>query len=377
MLFNTCNLEGRLMSVFISDMFIKSYRGISSLELKDLASVNIITGDNNSGKTSVLELLKSIENPGDFNVWRTLIRRDNYSIRRGMTYFEGFYDLFNVDSDNKNVAYSISINGVKEDIYMQGKVTEEELLESEINKMLGYVYGRNSNDDDNLQSILKLELDMNINDNKCFSQEIYEGQIQFKSRHQNETNRRNVIYISPTRHADGMVYLNAMLENAELYEQLLEVLKQYDEDIVSINYDNSEKNISGRGVYKILSKAHKKALPLNVYGDGMKKAVLIMSAAIAAKDGVLLIDEFETAIHTSAMEKTFKWIIETCKKLNVQVFLTSHSKEAIEKLLKCSSECIDDIAVYTLSKRENRTAVRRLDGRKAIELQDNMGLELR
>ena len=66
-------------------------------------NVNIITGDNNSGKTSVLELLKSVENPGDFNVWRTSIRRDNYSIRRGLTYFEGFYDLFDVDSDNKKL----------------------------------------------------------------------------------------------------------------------------------------------------------------------------------------------------------------------------------------------------------------------------------
>ena len=80
--------------------------------------------------------------------------------------------------------------------------------------------------------------------------------------------------------------------------------------------------------YKILSKSNKKALPLNVYGDGMKKAILLMSAVIAAKDGILLLDEFETAIHTSAMNKTFKWIIESCKKLNVQVFMTSHSKEA-------------------------------------------------
>lgn len=365
------------MSVFISDMFIKSYRGINSLELRDLAHVNIITGDNNSGKTSVLELLKSVENPGDFNVWRTSIRRDNYNIRRGLTYFEGFYDLFDVDSDNKKLEYSISINGNKQDICMKGRVTEEELLESEISKMQGYVYGRNYRGDDNLQNILKLELDLDINNHNCFHEEIYEGQVQFRPRQHKEDNRKNVIYISPTRHADGMVYLNAMLENAELYEQLLTVLKQYDEDIVSINYDNSEGNMPGRGGYKILSKAHKKALPLNVYGDGMKKAVLIMSAAIAAKDGVLLIDEFETAIHTSAMERTFRWIIETCKRLNVQVFLTSHSKEAIEKLLKCSSECIDDIAVYTLSKRENRTAVRRLDGRRAIELQDNMGLELR
>lgn len=47
----------------------------------------------------------------------------------------------------------------------------------------------------------------------------------------------------------------------------------------------------------------------------MKKAILLMSAVIRAKDGVLLLDEFETAIHTSAMEKTFKWILQTCKKI--------------------------------------------------------------
>ena len=39
------------------------------------------------------------------------------------------------------------------------------------------------------------------------------------------------------------------------------------------------------------------------------------------------------------MNKTFKWIIESCKKLNVQVFMTSHSKEEIDKVLKCSPEC--------------------------------------
>ena len=168
-----------------------------------------------------------------------------------------------------------------------------------------------------------------------------------------------------------------MLDNSNMYEQMLDVLKEYDEDIISINYDNLNSGRPGRGVYKILSKSHQKALPLNMYGDGMKKAVLLMSAAIAAKDGILLIDEFETAIHTSAMDRTFAWVIDMCKRLNVQVFLTSHSKEAIDKLLKCSPENTSSMAVYTLSKRDNRTVVRRLDGKTAIEVQDNMGLELR
>ena len=55
----------------------------------------------------------------------------------------------------------------------------------------------------------------------------------------------------------------------------------------------------------------------------------------------------------------------------------SRAWEAIDKLLKCSEKCLDDMALYTLYKKENMTAVRRMNGRKAIEAQDNMGLELR
>ena len=168
-----------------------------------------------------------------------------------------------------------------------------------------------------------------------------------------------------------------MLDNPELYEEMLTVLREFDEDIVSINYSYDENRGVGRGVYKILTKSLKKALPLNMYGDGMKKAVLLISAVIKAQNGVLLLDEFETAIHTSAMDKVFTWILKSCKKLNVQVFLTSHSKEAIDRILKCAPEIREDMAVYTLYKEETETSVRRLSAEKAIEVQDDMGLELR
>lgn len=35
-----------------------------------------------------------------------------------------------------------------------------------------------------------------------------------------------------------------------------------------------------------------------------KKAILLISAVVSAKNGILLLDEFETAIHTSAMIKS-------------------------------------------------------------------------
>lgn len=51
------------MDNHISDIYIRSFRGINNLELKDIKLINILTGDNNGGKTSVLEIIQSIKNP--------------------------------------------------------------------------------------------------------------------------------------------------------------------------------------------------------------------------------------------------------------------------------------------------------------------------
>lgn len=363
----------------ISDLNIDTYRGIKSLELKNLSTINIITGDNNCGKTSLLEVLKSFSSPADFKVWKTLIRKELNDPRNGLSYYEGFYDLFDINQEDKVIKYNAIYKKEKIQIEMKAQVLEEEILETEYMNKQGISYKRRNDDDlDNVMNVKKMLIDIYVNDCKVSEDSIYEGQLRYivNSKPMN-TDDNNIIYISPARHTTGAMYLNAILDNSEMYEQMLAVLKEYDDDIISINYDNTVIAGSTKGVYKILTKSHKKALPLNVYGDGMKKAVLLMSAVIAAKDGILLIDEFETAIHTSAMNKTFSWIIDMCIKFNVQIFVTSHSKEAIDKLLKCSPKYIDSIAVYTLSKRENGTMVRRLAGDKAIDVQDNMGLELR
>ena len=232
-------------------------------------------------------------------------------------------------------------------------------------------------------TVARLLMEVRQNGKLIGKDQVCDGQNRFyptplsSERSGNKKKEKKIIYISPTRHAEGNVFLSSILNHPELYEDMLKILKEYDKDIISINYDRNENSTLGRGIYKILSRSHEKALPLNVYGDGMKKAVLLMSAVVKAKDGILLLDEFETAIHTSAMDKTFRWILETCIKLNVQVFLTSHSKEAIEKILRCAPDLQNQMAVYTLYKDQRKTTARRLTGEKAIMVQDDMGLELR
>ncbi len=70
---------------------------------------------------------------------------------------------------------------------------------------------------------------------------VYEGQFRFKPdlKHiDSNANQDKIVYITPERHTTGGVYLNAVLNNSDMYEQMLTVLKEYDEDIISINYDN-------------------------------------------------------------------------------------------------------------------------------------------
>ena len=127
--------RGVRMEHHISDINIKSFRGIKNLELKNVNQINILTGDNNNGKTSILEVIQSYQNPADIREWRSLLRRNGQGrMSSDITYYEGFYDLFNINDDEKKIEYSISLNsGENHKVSMSAKESVEEILEKVCN----------------------------------------------------------------------------------------------------------------------------------------------------------------------------------------------------------------------------------------------------
>jgi len=372
------------MMKHINEIGIKSFRGINNLNLTDLAQINIITGDNNCGKTSILEVLESFSQPDDIFMWNSLTRREeSLNSLTGMTLYDGIYDLFNINYDEKRIEYALKSADETWTLIAEASESIEEISEIKYINLSGfYIPEERKRDWENrTREIEKLQFEVFLNGKKILRERIYNAPryaTGIVRRRKGESGfGQNIVYISPIRHATGEVFLSDVLNSPELYEEMLTILKEYDENIISINYDKEKEGSIGRGIYKILSKSHKKALPLNVYGDGMKKAILLMSAVVKAKDGILLLDEFETAIHTSAMERTFKWILETCRKLNVQVFMTSHSIEAISKVLKCCPDMQKNIRMITLVETEGGIKARNVNAIKAIQLMDEYGLELR
>jgi hypothetical protein len=71
-------------------------------------------------------------------------------------------------------------------------------------------------------------------------------------------------------------------------------------------------------------------LPLKSMGDGINRLFHIIVALVNAKDGLLLIDEFENGLHWSVQPKVWDIVFHLSERLNVQVFATTHSRDCIE-----------------------------------------------
>lgn len=83
------------MAIHIESINIGHFRGIHNLAVESLNHINIIAGDNNSGKTSVLEALLLLRNPNDFtNILRLARMRDTNTFFSGTPVYESFINLF-------------------------------------------------------------------------------------------------------------------------------------------------------------------------------------------------------------------------------------------------------------------------------------------
>ena len=54
----------------IREISIKNFRGIADLSLKDLSDVNLFVGENNGGKTSILEALSCLRSGDAYNLFQ-------------------------------------------------------------------------------------------------------------------------------------------------------------------------------------------------------------------------------------------------------------------------------------------------------------------
>lgn len=117
--------------------------------------------------------------------------------------------------------------------------------------------------------------------------------------------------------------------------------------------------------------------PLFSFGDSIKKIFTLGTAMVSAKDGILLVDEIESAIHKNHINKMFDSIIKICKEYNIQLICTTHSLEAIDGIILSLGNQIDLLSCFRIEVYDNKTYYTKFSGDRLKDIRNLLGQDVR
>jgi AAA15 family ATPase/GTPase len=319
----------------MKSLSVRNFKNIGGLDLNGLERVNLFTGKNNTGKSTLLEAIAIFVNDGNTEVITDILNNrgelSNLNLRRlnEEEIFRALSSLFTnneVDfyseegiliSENKNsflririVKYfSKIIKGQDDSInhrqIIVSKYKNIEEIDSEIS--LGLVINENSN-------LIPLS--------RVFKGFPYNRGIGSSSP---KVNFRYVNSSSSNIEENSVLWDNITLTEKENYViQGLRIIEPLIERIAFIGESKRDRS----AVVKM--KGQKQVLSLNSMGDGINRVLSIILSAVNVENGFLLIDEFENGLYHSVQEQLWEIIFELSSVLNFQVFATTHSNDCID-----------------------------------------------
>jgi hypothetical protein len=130
-------------------------------------------------------------------------------------------------------------------------------------------------------------------------------------------------------------------------ERVLDWLRIVDPRILDLDF------IAGRTSTRIalLKIQGQGRIPLSSMGDGLRRMFHIGLAMATASKGILLIDEFENGLHWRVQRELWAALGKAAKEFDVQIFATTHSRDCIGGFVSASKELsIPDATVYRLER---------------------------
>lgn len=118
-------------------------------------------------------------------------------------------------------------------------------------------------------------------------------------------------------------------------------------------------------------------IPLPLMGEGLGRLLTLLLSITASKGGVVMIDEIETGLHYSAMTKIWTAVAKAARTADVQIFATTHSFECLRAAYDSFSEySFYDFQMHRLERKGDQVEAIHYD-RDMIQTAINSGLEMR
>lgn len=306
----------------LSNITINNFRQFESVSLKNMGLFNLIVGDNNIGKTSLLESLLFTNDYELYykNLAFAYISRNNipYTKEHNEIQYDlpkdFLYDFFKIDATRKEIIFVLQEER-NQWTYKLREPSEQEILNS-----LGTIQDEkeficiSSDKKVTIQNIRKIINNIDINDI---------SKVQF---------------IPFGRGFDRSIvrsYYDNFEKDKRKRNEFLDYMKIFIPEITRILVDTD------KGIISIEESARDSDIPLHHYGEGANKLFRVLVQIMLQKNKKLLIDEIDAGIHYSHFIEFWKVILKVAKENNVQIFASTHNLECIQYFKQILEEIPD------------------------------------
>ena len=303
---------------------VENFKCFESFEMDDIGQFNLIVGDNNVGKTSVLEALLFDEDVSALNKsFQEIIRsRNNYGDNSHIFDISNF--IFSWNSQQKKINYTIELSGKIKNNYELFFKKIRELSEPEL-------------------SLLKTDPFIALTQIQGEAINLDDWALVWKV---NQTLKKVITNRHFTQRADEyipIIYLKSIYDeylakmfsyqlkdNKNLTKSLVQNLNLLINGVENITTNNAM--IPGTTLVMLDLKQISNQVPLSSQGEGGIKFLRILLDMMENKNMRLMIDEIDSGIHFSRMKEFLKAILQTANSSenNTQLFMTTHSQECIK-----------------------------------------------
>ena len=326
---------------------VQNFKKFDVLEVNDIGQFNLIVGDNNVGKTCLLEALLFDERPKNTINWfhellikRRLVANVFFLLNEENKELNFEENTFAFYQKNKNSPTFFKLNNNE---YSIENIIEEVYTTSQVD-YVNFTNEINLFDYDGIRKKSKNWIVFRNNKKVRFLLDLtstyYENFI-IKPENSKIRSIPALMLNDELEAYLGKHYENVFLKlglGAKISKLILKLFP----NIKIIEFQNSETTafIFIKSLM-IRTKERKEFHNVREYGEGFVRSIHLIILLLSSNSSKMMIDEIDTGIHHTKLKEIWKIVLKICKDLDVQLFVTTHSKECAEAFVEASKELND------------------------------------
>lgn len=343
---------------------IENFKKFNSLEVNNLGLINLIVGDNNIGKTCLLEALlvtedseRCIENLHHSLCKRSLhIHPEDIATKKPILPKENYFNFLKKNLNVDKISFDWKTSSNKFSYSFEDKIIES-LSDNDFAKEVKHNYniGRPNlwikvYKDNKFEELQFMYMD-------DFKTKYSHGYQPYISKNAGFNLDINTYYAEKIGLAEGEgLVVNGTNLEAIIATEIKALSfrdKQNFVDNLSLFFDDIEdvgiKHFYRDDILSIKLKRFDDFMPITYFGDGTHEFIRYLLEITKCQSKRLMIDEIGAGVHYSKLIDFWKIIIRVAQKEDVQLFATTHSKDCIDAIIEASNSLnIENIRLIKL-----------------------------